>query len=340
MKREQMKDIDDFLADQLECKRALAVKMDRYGYSHELIANLLQVSLPFIRKWKSLYRKHGSPCFALQYKGSQSFLSAAEQHELITFLKTKDYYSVEDLRDYVEAHYQVVYRSKQSYYNLLHAAHISWKKNTIRNPKHNAEQVATRRQEINALLASRKAEIESGQLVVLLEDECHLLWGDTIGYIWGRTNERILVPIKNIRERQTYYGAIDLVNHAFHVCPFPKGDSVYTVKFVHYLHDQYPDAKLLLIWDGAKYHQYAEMQTYLQEINNGLSPHDWKVTCELLAPNAPEQNPVEDIWLRGKNFLRKHFYKHKTFAQVKAAFLKFLQTTRFDFPKLSLYSYV
>ena len=81
------------------------------------------------------------------------------------------------------------------------------------------------------------------------------------------------------------------------------------------------------------------MQIYLQEINKDLEEKDWLVTCELFAPNAPEQNPVEDLWLKGKNFLRKYFYKHKTFAQVKKAFLHFLETTKFDIPKLELYSY-
>lgn len=121
-------DIDTFLTSHLESKRALAVKMDVQGYSHELIASLLQVSLSFIRKWKRLYRKYGSACFSLQYKGSQPLLSSTQQQDVITFLKTKEYYSVEELRDYIETHYQVVYKSKQSYYDLLHAAHISWKK--------------------------------------------------------------------------------------------------------------------------------------------------------------------------------------------------------------------
>lgn len=38
-------------------------------------------------------------------------------------------------------------------------------------------------------------------------DEC--LWGDVCGYVWGRTNEKIQVPVKNEKERQTYYGAVD-----------------------------------------------------------------------------------------------------------------------------------
>lgn len=172
-----------------------------------------------------------------------------------------------------------------------------------------------------------------------MEDECHLLWGDTLGYIWGRMNTPIAVSLANEKARQTYYGALNIVTKRFHVCPFPKGDSRYTVKFVNHLQALYPRAKLLLIWDGAGYHRYAEMQASLQTINTGLDKPDWKVTCELFAPYAPEQNPVEDIWLKGKNFLRKFFYQHTTFAQVKQAFLHFLQTTTFDFPKLKLYAY-
>ncbi|WP_334812205.1 hypothetical protein [Nostoc sp.] len=43
----------------------------------------------------------------------------------------------------------------------------------------------------------------SGEMVVFFEDECHLLWGDICGYIWGNTQERIEVPVLNERQRQT-----------------------------------------------------------------------------------------------------------------------------------------
>ncbi len=334
-----MQDIDKFLAECRECNRALAVKLDLLGYEEAWIAELLNVSASFIRKWRVQYRKYGIDSLYEQYHGSQGSLSASERAEVVTFLKTKDYDSLEELCAYVTAHYGVVYQSKQSYYDLLHEAHISWKKTEHSHPTHDATKVLARRAELQAVLRSRREEIESGQLVVLLEDECHLLWGDTLGYIWGRTNQKILVPIKNIRDRQTYYGALNVVTKEFHVCPFPKGDSVQTVLFVKHLHMLYPQAKLLCIWDGASYHQYAEMQAYLQEINDGFAPHEWRVTCELFEPNAPEQNPVEDIWLKGKNFLRKQFHTLTTFAKVKRAFLQFLQTAKFDFPKLAWYAY-
>jgi len=46
----------------------------------------------------------------------------------------------------------------------------------------------------------------------------------------------------------------------------------------------------------------------------------------------------EDIWLKGKNFLRRHFFENKTFAQVKDSFFNFLDGQIFDFPKLSLFA--
>jgi len=45
--------------------------------------------------------------------------------------------------------------------------------------------------------------------VVFFVDECHLLWGDLCGYVWGKTDERIEVPIINERSKQTYYGAVN-----------------------------------------------------------------------------------------------------------------------------------
>jgi len=57
----------------------------------------------------------------------------------------------------------------------------------------------------------------------------------------------------------------------------------------------------------------------------------------LFAPNAPEQNPTEDLWLKGKTCLRKHFAVNKTFAKVKHCFLVFLHTLSFDSTKFSWY---
>lgn len=181
------------------------------------------------------------------------------------------------------------------------------------------------------------ADIASGKIVVLLEDESHLLWGDVCGFVWGKRNHAIDIPISNKRLRQTYYGAVNLLTHQFHLEGYPAGNASHTVAYVKVMQQLYPQAKLWFIWDGASYHRFAEMREYLAEINAGLEETDWRVTCILLAPNAPEQNPVEDIWLKGKNWLRKHFSQNKSFAQIKQCFLAHLKDQCFDSAKFDWY---
>jgi len=63
--------------------------------------------------------------------------------------------------------------------------------------KKNQELVETKKIEIERIWAENREEIEAGKLVVYMIDECHLLWGDVCGYVWGKTKIRIEVPMTN-----------------------------------------------------------------------------------------------------------------------------------------------
>lgn len=75
----------------------------------------------------------------------------------------------------------------------------------------------------------------------------------------------------------------------------------------------YPKKKIFLIWDGACYHRGDVVKSFLSSVNDGKLLKDWPFTCILFAPNVPKQNPVEDVWLQGKNFLRKMWQLHISF---------------------------
>jgi transposase len=105
----------------------------------------------------------------------------------------------------------------------------------------------------------------------------------------------------NQKQRQTYYGALDYGNKEFLVQPYEKGDSVNKISFLKYLIKQRPNSKMTIILDGATYHKSQKLREYLELVNKGKFPEEWQINCILFAPNAPEQNPVEDIWLQGKN---------------------------------------
>ena len=107
----------------------------------------------------------------------------------------------------------------------------------------------------------------------------------------------------NVKQRQTYYGVMNLYNQEFILTPYERGNGTSTVSVMEYLQGLHPDKKLILLWDRASYHGSEEVQTYLNKVNPGLDEKEWKVTGVWLAPKAPDQHPVEEVWRQGKNFL-------------------------------------
>lgn len=173
--------------------------------------------------------------------------------------------------------------------------------------------------------------------MVLYIDQCHLLWDDARGYVWGPSTQRIEIPMTNFRERQTYYGAIEALSGQMSVVPTDTANGYWTTIFVEYLRQQYPEKRLILLWDGASYHRGVEMQEYLEALNHKRSRDEWLVTCVLFAPNAPEQNPMEDVWLKAKQYVRKHWRECPSFQRVLHVFEEALNTLSFQFEKLRMY---
>lgn len=115
------------------------------------------------------------------------------------------------------------------------------------------------------------------------------------------------------------------------------GNGENTVAFIKHLQQQRPGQRIVLIWDGASYHKSDEVKEFLASVNTGQDASQWQVTCILFAPNAPEQNPVEDVWLQTKNFIRKYWLLCKSFPVVKWLFKFFTHHQHFNFSKLEQY---
>ena len=103
------------------------------------------------------------------------------------------------------------------------------------------------------------------------------------------------------------------------------------------MREENKQARIVIIWDGAKYHQSKEFREYLEEINSQKSEKEWLIKCIRLAPNAPEQNPIEDVWLQAKEMVRKYWHLCQNFQRVKWLFKWTIIEDFFCFPKLSMY---
>ncbi len=135
--------------DVREYKRAQAVKLSEAGLSRAAIAAALSVSEAFVSKWRGRYGKDGTAGLGLGYQGSQGFLCQADKEKVFEWLDQQPSpVKAEMLEHYLESAYGVKYQSKQSYYDLLHQAGMSYKKRQAVNPKKDQQKVLQKREEI------------------------------------------------------------------------------------------------------------------------------------------------------------------------------------------------
>lgn len=146
-----MSDLDTFIKttrDSRELKRALAVKNTLAGHAWQEVVEELGVGWSFIGKWRQIYAEHGVEGLRLGYKGSSGYLSPDERAEVMEWLQKPQHWNLGSLRAHIQRGYGVVYKSRQSYYALLHEAKLSWKKTQKRNPKADPEKVMDTRETI------------------------------------------------------------------------------------------------------------------------------------------------------------------------------------------------
>jgi transposase len=146
-----MDEIDEIIneaRDAREVKRAVSIKMSAQGFRPVQICQVLNVSLQYVSKWKGVYEAGGGAALRLGHRGSESYLGEEERDAMLQWIGARETVSVEALRDYVEEQYGVVYRSKQSYYELLEAGGMSYHRSEKHNPKRDEAQVLARREEI------------------------------------------------------------------------------------------------------------------------------------------------------------------------------------------------
>jgi transposase len=146
-------DLTAFLAekrDSREYRRALAVKLALLGYRYEAICEMLNVTIGFVSQSKKAYETHGTAGLTLKYQGTQPYLSASERQAVIDWLKKQQEWSVERLQQHIETTYELVFQSRQSYYQLLADAGISYKQAQRTNPKRDEEGIATKKKRLSS----------------------------------------------------------------------------------------------------------------------------------------------------------------------------------------------
>lgn len=134
--------------DGRELRRALAVQNTLAGRSWAEVASELGVKESFIGTWRWRYKRDGITCLSVAHRGSQGYLKPTEKAAVITWIKQQKTWDIRMLYHHLDTTYGVRYKSPQSYYALLKAARMSWKKSQQKHPDADPKKVTAKREEI------------------------------------------------------------------------------------------------------------------------------------------------------------------------------------------------
>ena len=101
---------------------------------HREIQEILGVHSSYISRWSQSYREQGIEGILLKHKGSCGYLNREERVAVKNWIKQKKQRTLWDVIEHVQKKYKIVYRSMQSYYDLLKGAGMSWHKGRKKVP--------------------------------------------------------------------------------------------------------------------------------------------------------------------------------------------------------------
>lgn len=205
----------------------------------------------------------------------------------------KEFWSVPKLKEYVQAEFGVVYESDISYHFLLRFAGLDLKYPDKRSPRRDEKLIATRIKIIKKKLAPLMTD---PSWVVLASDETRLQLEAEIRRAWLVKGKRTIVKTERSSEHQNYLGFLDQKTGDCQVFPIERGNQTETIGVLKTLMLQYPDQRVCVIWDNARWHKGKLLRAELTKKKKLANLH-----LINFPPYAPDHNPIEHVWRYAKH---------------------------------------
>ena len=222
------------------------------------------------------------------------------------------FWDVPKLKKYVEAVFDVVYESDVSYHLLLKFSGLTLKYPDVVSPKRDEEAIKKRIKEIRREI---KSLLKSDDWVVFASDETRLQKEAEIRKAWLVKGKRTVVKTERSKEHQNYLGFLDQNTHVCQVFPIKGGNSTETIRVLKKIVKQYPNKRICIVWDNARWHKSKQLREQLTKTN----PLE-KVHLIALQPYAPETNPIEHVWGYAKSKLANK--AGRAFEEIKQEFMQ------------------
>ena len=167
----------------------------------------------------------------------------------------------------------------------LHRLGLSWKKAKKLLGRANSERRAAFVEQLRPLLDD--AQRDRHQLVYL--DEAHIHQDVDLGHGWGERGKRFFVASSSpgLSAKVSFYGLYLYNEGQVRIWPYARANGEHTIDVLRRLRAEFPDGKLIMVWDGAPYHRAKAVWAAAASLGIELAP---------LPGYSPDLMPVEALW--------------------------------------------
>lgn len=274
----------------LELTRARIIIALMEGLSIEIITSIFGHEKSYICKLKKDFLSYSYEIFKYKNKNYKSLLLKAQKEEvklkLYDNIKKKIFWTAAQLADFISEKYNVVYKSYTSLYVLFKEIRFSCHKPGKCYKNYNKDTV-------NQWKIDNQKQFEEfikdESVTILTEDEMILTSRTTMQKVWLPINEYPLITDENTRKRKVIFGFLNLKTKEAIAFKKDTGNGIFCLEVLKEIHKKYAHKKKIVIyWDGARYHFTQEIKEFLGTVDN--------ILLIKFAPYAPKENPTEMIW--------------------------------------------
>lgn len=167
----------------------------------------------------------------------------------------------------------------------LHRLSLSWKKARKLLGRANLERRAVFVEQLRPLLDD--AQRDRHRLVYL--DEAHIHQDVDLGHGWAERGKRFHVASSSpgLSAKVSFYGLYLFNEGQVRIWPYPRANGEHTIDVLHRLRAEFPDGRLVVVWDGAPYHRAKAVWAEADRLGITLAP---------LPGYSPDLMPVEALW--------------------------------------------
>ena len=283
-------------------ERAHAVLLSAAGHTVPKIASILFRKTDTVYDWIARFNDLRIASIFPGYRDNQNAakLSKEQKEEVKQTLAKSDglpasFWTLPKFKEYLRAEFNIVYESERSYHYLLEYCGYSFKLPSPFDKRRNDDEAQKRLTEIHKEL---KKYWQNKDWVVLAADEVVISYVTEIRRAWLKRGEKTVIKINRDKINQSYFGTLNLNTGKAHTIRLGWQNQIEVSKALVKLITLYPNKRLCIIWDNAKWHKGKELRTLL-----GKGQPLERIQLINFPPYSPDCNPEELVWKFGKEHI-------------------------------------